>query len=76
MYTFLWDGIVMPKQPNDRYQQDTERLWRAAETAGRFPAQPPYRGARAAGGTGGTLGWAELNKLPAGVSTRHGLNSR
>ncbi|MFI6262348.1 DNA repair protein [Micromonospora sp. NPDC051006] len=62
----------MPIQPNDRFQQDTDRLWKASESAGRFPAQPPYRGARQAGEG---QGWAELNKLPAGVSARHGLNS-
>ncbi|MGK5738736.1 DNA repair protein [Micromonospora sp. URMC 103] len=65
----------MPNQPNDRYQQDTERIWRAPEAGERFPAQPPYRGARAAG-DGGALGWAALNELPAGMSARHGLNSR
>ncbi|WBB70572.1 DNA repair protein [Micromonospora sp. WMMD812] len=62
----------MPNQPNDRYQQDTERLWRVPE-AGRFPAQPPHRGARS---DDAALSWAELNKLPAGASARHGLNSR
>jgi hypothetical protein len=70
MDNFLWDGMVMPNQPNDRYQQDTERTWRATEAAGGFPAQPPYRGARAA------LSWGELNELPAGVSTRRGLSAR
>ncbi|WP_091107521.1 DNA repair protein [Micromonospora citrea] len=61
----------MPNQPNDRYQQDTERLWRAPEDAGRFPAQPPYRGNR-----GEALSWGELNRLPAGASTRRNLNPR
>ncbi|MFC4021449.1 DNA repair protein [Micromonospora sp. GCM10011542] len=64
----------MPIQPNDRYQQDPERLWRVAETAGRFPAQPRYAGTRTAGDTG-LLPWAELNDLPAGRSSRSGLNS-
>ncbi|PZF91858.1 DNA repair protein [Micromonospora deserti] len=64
----------MPNQPNDRYQQDTERLWRATRAAGRFPAQPPYRGNRAVDAD--TLSWGELNRLPAGASTRHNLNPR
>ncbi|MGS2614872.1 DNA repair protein [Micromonospora sp. LZ34] len=63
----------MPNQPNDRYQQDTQRLWRTPEAAGRFPGQPPYRGNRAAADA---LPWGELNKLPAGASTRPGLNTR
>ncbi|PWR08688.1 DNA repair protein [Micromonospora acroterricola] len=65
----------MPIQPNDRYQQDPERLWRAAEAAGRFPAQARYHGARATSATE-ALPWAELNKLPAGRSSRRGLNTR
>ncbi|MCM0676718.1 DNA repair protein [Micromonospora phytophila] len=75
MDTFLWDGMGMPNQPNDRYEQDTERLWRSPEAAGRFPAQPPYRGSRTTAGAN-ALGWGELNKLPAGASTRRGLNTR
>ncbi|MCO1599648.1 DNA repair protein [Micromonospora sp. RHAY321] len=62
----------MPIQPNDRYQQDPERLWRSTEPADRFPAQPRYRGTRATD----ALSWAELNKLPAGSSARRGLNTR
>ncbi|MFI7430468.1 DNA repair protein [Micromonospora sp. NPDC049836] len=62
----------MPIQPNDRYQQDSERSWGAVEDPGRFPAQPRYREARA----GSPLSWAELNALPARVSTRSGLNTR
>ncbi|MEV5768397.1 DNA repair protein [Micromonospora sp. NPDC052213] len=65
----------MPNQPNDRYQQETERLWREPGTAGRFPAQPPYRGNRGATRTE-ALSWGELNKLPAGTSTRRNLNPR
>ncbi|WP_091673596.1 DNA repair protein [Micromonospora auratinigra] len=61
----------MPNQPNDRYQQDAESSWQAAEAAGRFPAQPRYRESRA-----DTLSWAELNALPAGTSTRRDLNTR
>lgn len=64
--------MVMPNQPNDRYQQDTERSWRAAEAAGRFPAQPPYREAR----SDTPLSWAELNALLADTSARGGLNTR
>ncbi|WP_089015693.1 DNA repair protein [Micromonospora inositola] len=60
----------MPNQPNDRYQQDTERSWRAAGAAGRFPAQPSYREAR----PGDALSWAELNALPP-ATTRRGLNA-
>ncbi|MFR9775946.1 DNA repair protein [Micromonospora sp. MS34] len=62
----------MPNQPNDRYQQDTERSWQAVEGAGRFPAQPRYRENRAAA----TLSWAELNALPAGAANRRDLNTR
>ncbi|WP_091348584.1 DNA repair protein [Micromonospora rhizosphaerae] len=62
----------MPNQPNDRYQQDTERSWPTTAAAGRFPAQPPYREAR----TRGPLSWAELNALPASASTRRALNAR
>ncbi|MFE9691421.1 DNA repair protein [Micromonospora sp. NPDC005806] len=62
----------MPNQPNDRYQQDTESVWPAADDPGRFPAQSRYREARA----GGPLSWAELNALPAGTATRDGLNTR
>lgn len=75
MDTFVWDGMVMPIQPNDRYQQDPERLWRAAEAAGRFPAQPRYRGTRTTG-VARAVPWAVLNKLPAGSSSRRGLNTR
>jgi hypothetical protein len=64
--------MVMPNQPNDRYQQDTARSWRAAEDAGRFPAQPPYRESR----TTTALSWAALNALPAGTSSRRGLTAR
>ena len=64
--------MVMPNEPNDRYQQDTERSWRAAEAAGRFPAQPRYREAR----TNAPFSWADLNALPAGASTRRGLTAR
>ncbi|MEU2611240.1 DNA repair protein [Micromonospora sp. NPDC007271] len=61
----------MPNQPNDRYQQDVERIWPAA-VAERFPAQPPYREVRSSR----PLSWAGLNALPAGASARHGLNTR
>ncbi|MET7667465.1 hypothetical protein [Micromonospora luteifusca] len=64
----------MPIQPNHQYQQDPERLWQAAETVGQLPPQPRYRNPRAAGGVG-TLSWARLNKLPAGSSSRHRLNT-
>ncbi len=63
--------MVMPNQPNDRYQQDTERSWRAADAAGRFPAQPRYREAR----RDAPLSWAELNALPP-TATRRGLSAR
>ena len=76
MYKFLWDGKGMPNQPNDRYQQDTERAWRVAEAAGRFPAQPPYREARAGRATNAPLSWSDLNSLPAGTSSRRGLTAR
>lgn len=64
--------MVMPNQPNDRYQQDTERSWQAVEGAGRSPAQHRHREARA----DTPLPWAELNALPAGATTRRGLNTR
>ncbi len=62
--------MVMPNHPNDRYQQDLERNWSAVED-GRSPAQPRYCESRAAT----PLSWAELNALPAGASTRRGLNT-
>lgn len=62
--------MVMPNQPNDRYQQDTEQSWRAAGAVERFPAQPPYREAR----RDAPLSWAELNALPP-AATRRGLNA-
>ncbi|SCL50193.1 hypothetical protein GA0070608_0653 [Micromonospora peucetia] len=73
MYNFVWDGMVMPNLPNDRYHQDPTRLWRATEPAGRFPAQAAYRGHRT--GTG-ARSWSEVNKQPAGASSRGGLNTR
>ncbi|MEH1102645.1 DNA repair protein [Micromonospora sp. CPCC 205561] len=63
----------MPILPNDRYHQDPERRWRATEAAGRFPAQSAYRGRRA--GTE-ALPWSDVNELPAGASSRGGLNTR
>ncbi|MFI9642077.1 DNA repair protein [Micromonospora sp. NPDC051925] len=66
----------MPKQPNDRYQQDDVRIWGTAETAGRFPTQPRYREARCGRGLDAPLSWAELNTLPAGSSSRRGLTAR
>ncbi|MGC5021187.1 DNA repair protein [Micromonospora sp. DT47] len=66
----------MPNQPNDRYQQDNERAWRAAEAAGRFPAQPPYREARSGRGENASLSWSDLNSLPAGTSSPGGLTAR
>ncbi|MFV2100521.1 DNA repair protein [Micromonospora sp. LOL_024] len=57
----------MPIEPNDRYQQDAARMWRGGATAGRFPAQPPYRGNR---NGAGTLSWHALNNLPAGSNLR------
>ncbi|TDB79405.1 MULTISPECIES: DNA repair protein [unclassified Micromonospora] len=65
----------MPKQPNDRYQQDSERAWRPAEAAGRFPGQPPYQEARTGHGAQATLSWSDLNSLPAGTSSRRGLST-
>ncbi|TDB86702.1 DNA repair protein [Micromonospora fluostatini] len=62
----------MPNQPNKRHQQETGRLWRPPESTGRFPAQPPYRDHR---GTNTRLSWSELDRLPAGRSTRRGLTA-
>ncbi|GAB3848818.1 hypothetical protein GCM10029963_32270 [Micromonospora andamanensis] len=70
MDNFLWNGGGMPKQPQDRYQQDTGCAWRGLGTTGRFPAQAPYRGHRT---LPGALSWCELNSLPAGA-VRHHLN--
>ncbi|WP_328339383.1 DNA repair protein [Micromonospora sp. NBC_00421] len=64
----------MPMQPNDRHQQDA-RIWRTAEAAGRFPAQPRYREARCGRGVDTRLSWNELNVLPAGSSSRRGLTA-
>jgi hypothetical protein len=74
MYNFLWDGKVMPNLPEDRHEQDAERRRRG--TRGWFPAQPAYREARNARGAQPALSWAELNRLPAGCSTRRGLTAR
>ncbi|GIJ78370.1 hypothetical protein [Micromonospora phaseoli] len=57
----------MPIEPNDRYQQDAARVWRSVTTAGRFPAQPPYRGHRR---SAGRISWHALNNLPAGTNLR------
>ncbi|PZG22871.1 DNA repair protein [Micromonospora craterilacus] len=62
----------MPNQPNDRYQQDIERIWHGRTAAGRFPAQPPYRGHRT---DVGALSWHALNELPAGTFARSHLNT-
>ena len=61
----------MPIQPNDRFHQDPEHAWRAAEAAGHLPAQTRYRATR----TTGSLSWAKLNKLPVDSWSRHGLNT-
>ncbi len=58
----------MPHEPNDRFQQDAERGWRATADAGRFPAQPAYREVRDR-----ALSWAELNAQPAGTAAWRGL---
>ncbi|MEU9506347.1 DNA repair protein [Micromonospora sp. NPDC048170] len=63
----------MPNLPNDRHHQDPELLWWAAEPAGRFPAQPAYRGHRA--GTE-ALAWSEVDKQPTGAASRGGPNTR
>lgn len=60
----------MPQKPNDRFQQDPARRWRAAEAAGRFPAQPAYREARHRGPC-----WAELNAQPADTPAWRGLTT-
>ncbi|TDC57671.1 DNA repair protein [Micromonospora sp. KC207] len=68
----------MPNMPDDRsddrYEQYAERRWRGPQ--GWFPAQPAYRESRNARGAEPALSWAELNRLPAGVSTRRGLTAR
>ncbi|SCF17903.1 hypothetical protein GA0070216_10639 [Micromonospora matsumotoense] len=68
--------MVMPMQPNDRYQPDNTRFWGTAEAAGRFPAQPRYREARCGRGVDARLSWSELDTLPAGSSIRRGLTAR
>ncbi|MFI0791350.1 DNA repair protein [Micromonospora rubida] len=65
----------MPNLPYNRYPQDPERRWREARS-GRFPAQPAYCEVRNARRAEPALSWAELNRLPAGVSTRRGLTAR
>ncbi|MEU7590792.1 DNA repair protein [Micromonospora sp. NPDC049230] len=62
----------MPNEPY-HHQQDPERLWRTAGTAGGIPPQPRYRNPRAIGGS--ALSWAGLNKLAVGSSGRHRLNT-
>ncbi|MCL7460767.1 DNA repair protein [Micromonospora echinofusca] len=61
----------MPNQPNDRYHQDPERLWRCTEATGWFPAQSAYRGHRAGPEA---LPWSEVDKQPAGAASRGGRN--
>ncbi|SCG18011.1 hypothetical protein GA0070610_4337 [Micromonospora echinofusca] len=73
MDNFVWDGMVMPNQPNDRYHQDPERLWRCTEATGWFPAQSAYRGHRAGPEA---LPWSEVDKQPAGAASRGGRNFR
>jgi hypothetical protein len=73
MYNFVWDGMAMNMR-DDRYEQQAEGRWRGARV--RFPAQPPYREVRHARRAEPALSWAELDRLPAGASTRRGLNAR
>ena len=63
--------MVMPIQPNDRYQQDPERLWRAAEAAGGVPGPAALPGRPV--GRGGALPWAGLDKLSVGTSSARRL---
>ncbi|MFG1842200.1 DNA repair protein [Micromonospora sp. NPDC049175] len=63
----------MPNEQYPHYQQDPERLWRATEGTAGIPPQPRYWHPRALGG--GALSWAGLNKLPAGSSSQHRLNT-
>ncbi|MEU6078290.1 DNA repair protein [Micromonospora sp. NPDC047074] len=63
----------MPNQPNARHHQDPARLWQTTAATGRYPAQSAYRGHRAGPGA---LPWSEVNKMPAGASSRGGLNTR
>ncbi|MEV0002133.1 DNA repair protein [Micromonospora sp. NPDC050980] len=60
----------MPHNPNDRFQQDPARSWRAVGPTARFPAQPDYREARRR-----RVSWAELNAQPAGTSAWRGLTT-
>lgn len=69
MDTFRWDGMDMPKHPIDRQQRDTARLWPALQGTGNTPAQAPYVGCRSRRADT-TRSWADLNRVPAGVSTR------
>lgn len=63
----------MPNLPDNRYQQQFSRRWRARR---RFPAQPPYREVRAARGAEPALSWAELDRLPARAAARRALGAR
>ncbi|MBX7268598.1 hypothetical protein KIF24_22980 [Micromonospora sp. Llam7] len=58
----------MPIQPNDRHQQDIQRIRRGGTAGGGFPTRLPYRGHRAGSGA---LSWHELNELPVGGASRH-----
>ncbi|MEU3453031.1 DNA repair protein [Micromonospora sp. NPDC006766] len=60
----------MPNQPKDRHQHIARNV--PTTTAGRFPAQPPYREAR----NTRPLSWAELNALPAVTPSRPGDDTR
>ncbi|MGC4805202.1 DNA repair protein [Micromonospora sp. DT233] len=63
----------MPNLPEHRHQQDTAGRWRAVA---HFLAQPAYREARDARRAEPALSWSELDRLPAGASTRRGLTAR
>jgi hypothetical protein len=74
MDNFLWDGTAMPKQLIEQDKRDTGRLWPTLRDDVSPPAQSRYAGGRAP--HAGDRSWAELNRLPANLSTRRHLGTR
>ena len=71
--TFFWDGMVMPNESYDRHHQDSALIWPSVMPAGRLKTSSRHRGRRVGDGT---LPWSEMDKQPAGTTSRGGLNTR
>ncbi|MFI6824024.1 hypothetical protein ACIBJE_24255 [Micromonospora sp. NPDC050187] len=64
----------MPKQLIEQDKRDTERLWPTLRADVPPPTQARYDGGRTP--RAGDRSWAELNRLPANLSTRRHLGAR